>query len=116
MWCYVGDRHDVVFRHTPRTGVDGAVGVPGGRTGYVQADAANVFDRVFNGRVPLAIEVGCWSHARRFPKCIKYYRTQPSPSRGRVLSCRLPAEADCTTLPHCRCVLGRRELPLLRLR
>jgi transposase len=31
----------------------------------VQADAANVFDRVFNGQAASAVEVGCWSHGRR---------------------------------------------------
>ena len=66
MWCYVGDERNVVFRYTP-TG-EGATGpweFLAGRTGYVQADAASVFDRVFNGRVASAVEVGCWSHARR---------------------------------------------------
>lgn len=32
---------------------------------YVQHDAANVFDRLHNGKVARAIEVGCWFHARR---------------------------------------------------
>ena len=31
----------------------------------MQADAASVFDRVFNGEVASAIEVGCWFHGRR---------------------------------------------------
>jgi transposase len=66
MWCYVGDELDAVFRYTP-TG-EGATGpwvFLAGRTGYVQADAATVFDRLFNGRAASAVEVGCWSHARR---------------------------------------------------
>ena len=66
MWCYVGDERDVVFRYTP-TG-EGATGpweFLAGREGYVQADAATVFDRLFNGRVASAVEVGCWSHSRR---------------------------------------------------
>ncbi len=57
---------DVVFRYAP-TG-EGATGpweFLAGRTGYVQADAASVFDRVFNGTVASAEEVGCWAHARR---------------------------------------------------
>lgn len=29
------------------------------REGYVQADAANVFDRLFNGQAASATEVGC---------------------------------------------------------
>ena len=66
MWCYVGDDRDVIFRYTP-TG-EGATGpweFLRGRTGYVQADAASVFDRVYNGQVASALEVGCWAHARR---------------------------------------------------
>ncbi len=59
MWCYMGDDRDVVFRYAP-TG-EGATGpweFLAGRTGYVQADAASVFDRVFNGTVASAEEVG----------------------------------------------------------
>ena len=66
MWCYVGDDRDVVFRYTP-TG-DGASGpwrFLAGRRGYVQADAASVFDRLFTGQAASAIEVGCWAHGRR---------------------------------------------------
>jgi transposase len=66
MWCYVGDNRDVVFRYTP-TG-EGATGpwqFLAGRCGYIQADAAGVFDRLFNGREASAVEVGCWAHARR---------------------------------------------------
>ena len=66
MWCYVGDDLDVVFRYTP-TG-EGATGpwqFLAGRRGYIQADAASVFDRLFNGQEASAVEVGCWAHARR---------------------------------------------------
>jgi transposase len=66
MWCYVGDERDVVFRYAPTgAGETGPWNFLAGRTGYVQADAASVFDRIFNGRAASAIEVGCWSHARR---------------------------------------------------
>lgn len=66
MWCYMGDERDVVFRYTP-TG-EGATGpweFLAGREGYIQADAASVFDRLFNGEVASAIEIGCWFHGRR---------------------------------------------------
>ena len=65
MWCYVGDDRDVVFRYTP-TG-EGATGpwqFLADRRGYIQADAAGVFDRLFTGE-NAAVEVGCWAHARR---------------------------------------------------
>lgn len=66
MWCYMGDDRDVVFRYTPTgEGETGPWEFLAGRTGYVQADAASVFDRVFNGKVASAEEVGCWAHARR---------------------------------------------------
>jgi len=66
MWVYVGDDRDVLFRYTPTgEGVTGPWRFLAGRTGYVQADAALVFDRLFNGQVAHAIEVGCWAHARR---------------------------------------------------
>ena len=53
----------MLFRYTP-TG-EGASG-PWAflRTGYLQADASNVFDRLFTGQAASAVELGCWSHAR----------------------------------------------------
>ncbi|MGQ0813142.1 MAG: IS66 family transposase [Gemmatimonadota bacterium] len=66
MWCYVGDDRDVVFRYTPTgEGESGPWEFLAGRHGYIQADAATVFDRLFNGGAASAIEVGCWAHARR---------------------------------------------------
>lgn len=66
IWCYVGDDRDVVFKYA-QTGAGESGPWPSltGRTGYIQADAANVFDRLYNGRAASAVEVGCWSHARR---------------------------------------------------
>ncbi len=66
VWALVGDDRDVLFRYTP-TG-EGATGpweFLAGRKGYIQADASNVFDRLFNGQAASAIELGCWSHGRR---------------------------------------------------
>lgn len=56
----------IVFDYTP-TGEaeDGPWRVLAGREGYVQADASNSFDRLFNGKVASAVEVGCHFHARR---------------------------------------------------
>jgi transposase len=66
MWCYVGDDRDVVFRYTPTgDGASGPWSFLTGRRGYIQADAASVFDRLFNGQAASATEVGCWAHARR---------------------------------------------------
>jgi len=66
IWAYVGDDRDVLFRYT-KTG-EGATGpwdFLAGRRGYIQADASNVFDRLFNGLVASATELGCWAHGRR---------------------------------------------------
>jgi transposase len=66
MWCYVGDGKDVLFQYTPTgEGETGPWEFLKDRTGYVQADAASVFDRLFNGKVASAVELACWSHARR---------------------------------------------------
>jgi transposase len=65
-WCMVGDNAHVVFRYTPTgEGASGPWMFLAGRTGYIQADAASVFDRLYNGQVANAVEVGCWAHARR---------------------------------------------------
>lgn len=69
MWCSVGDRRHVVFRFArDGSGEEGPWRYLEGRRGYVQADAANVFDRLYNGRKAEATEVGCLAHMRR-----KYY-------------------------------------------
>lgn len=66
VWSYVGDDRDVVFRYTSTgEGETGPWAFLAGRRGYVQADAASVFDRLYTGQVATAIEVGCWAHARR---------------------------------------------------
>jgi hypothetical protein len=72
IWCYVGwDREpdkppDVLFVYTPTgEGETGPWAMLAGRSGYVQADALNIYDRVYNGTVANAIEVGCLAHARR---------------------------------------------------
>jgi transposase len=66
IWGYIGDDRDVVFRYTPSAeGATGPWQFLAGRKGYIQADAASVFDRLFNGQAASAVEVGCWAHARR---------------------------------------------------
>lgn len=81
MWCYVGDDQDVVFHYTPTgEGETGPWAFLADRTGYIKADAASVFDRLYNGQVASAIEVGCWAHARRKFVAIAE-RTAASPMR-----------------------------------
>lgn len=66
-----GSPHDVVFVYTPTGKADaGPWAVLKKREGYLQADASNSFDRLYNGKVATAIEVGCHFHARRdFKAC-----------------------------------------------
>jgi transposase len=72
MWCYVGDGKDVLFKYTPTgEGETGPWEFFRDRSGYVQVDAASVFDRIFNGKVASAVEVGCWAHARRRFEALK---------------------------------------------
>lgn len=72
IWCYVGQSRepdeppDIAFVYTPTgEGETGPWAMLAGREGFVQADALNIYDRVFNGAVARAIEIGCLVHARR---------------------------------------------------
>lgn len=70
VWVYVPDDDAVLFRYTPRRKSDGPREFLRGYTGYVQADAANLYDRLFGDAEgasgdETAKEVGCWAHARR---------------------------------------------------
>lgn len=67
VWVYLADGDYVVFRFTSRRKSDGPREFLRGYKGYVQADAANLYDVIFvdgsgDGE---ATEVGCWAHARR---------------------------------------------------
>ncbi len=64
VWVYLADDDHVVFRFTQRRKAQGPREFLEGYRGYVQADAANLYDRLFGGDKP-ALEVGCWAHARR---------------------------------------------------
>jgi transposase len=77
MWAYVGDRQWVYFEYAKTgAGADGPWQTLQGRQGYVQADAATVFDRLFNGQCAKAIEIGCFAHGRR-----KFYSLKDSDPR-----------------------------------
>jgi transposase len=65
LWVYVGDRDHpfTVYDYRPDKSRDGPADILKSYRGYLQADAANVFDGLY---VPDTItEVGCWAHARR---------------------------------------------------
>jgi hypothetical protein len=64
VWVYIADDDHVVFRYTQRRKAEGPRDFLSGYKGYVQADAANLYDRLF-AKDGQALEVGCWAHARR---------------------------------------------------
>lgn len=66
-WPYRGDADHplTVFDYTADHSRDGPARFLQGYQGFLQADAANLYDQIFlksDGRI---IEVGCWAHARR---------------------------------------------------
>jgi len=66
IWCVTGDETYVAFQYAPTgSGEDGPWKFLAGRAGYLQTDAASGFDRLHDGQVASATEVGCWAHARR---------------------------------------------------
>ncbi len=67
VWVYVADEDYVLFRYTLRRKSDGPSEFLKGYRGYIQADAANLYDRLFGDEAEgaTAKEVGCWAHARR---------------------------------------------------
>lgn len=84
IWCYVGQSRepdkppDVCFVYTPTgEGESGPWKMLAGREGYVQADALNIYDRVFNGKAAHGVEVGCLAHARS-----KFFELLPGEPRA----------------------------------
>lgn len=66
LWVFHGDRDYplTVYDYTPTKARDGPATILKDFTGFLQADAANVFDGVY---LPGSItEVGCWAHGRRY--------------------------------------------------
>jgi transposase len=63
LWVYIGDQGDIVFDYTPNRCREGPVAFLSNFKGYLQADAYNGYDAVFENET--IVEVGCWSHARR---------------------------------------------------
>lgn len=64
-WLYRGDeRHPLsAFDFSPNQSRDGPQQFLKNYRGYLQCDAAGVYDEIFLG--PERVEVGCWAHARR---------------------------------------------------
>lgn len=65
--AYVGDVDHplIVFDYTTSHGRDGPKNFLGNFQGYLQADAASIYDGLFHRPGQLILEVGCWMHGRR---------------------------------------------------
>ena len=72
----IADRDHIFFEYTPKETGAAVSAMFKGFSGYVQADAKNVFDLLFRppeapppgdeeAGLAVCLEVGCWSHARR---------------------------------------------------
>jgi hypothetical protein len=62
---YVGDREHAatIYDYTPTHARDGPATFLQGFKGFLQADAANLYDGIYTtGKI---VEVGCWAHGRR---------------------------------------------------
>jgi len=64
---YVGDVDHplIVFDYTTSHGRDGPKNFLGNFQGYLQVDAASIYDGLFHRPGQLILEVGCWMHGRR---------------------------------------------------
>jgi transposase len=65
LWVYIGDREHAatIYDYTPTHARDGPATFLKNFKGYLQADAANLYDRIYGSGA--IVEVGCWAHARR---------------------------------------------------
>jgi transposase len=80
IWPYCGDKNHpvVVYDYTPTRERAGPEKFLKGYRGYLQADAYGGYDAFFKDPARGLIEVGCWSHCRRY-----YYRALES-DQGRM--------------------------------
>lgn len=65
LWVFVGDEAHpyIVYGYSPDKKQDYILKLLGGYEGYLQADAAPGYDKLFAKKT--IVEVGCWMHARR---------------------------------------------------
>ena len=66
LWAFVGDRDHphTMYLYTATKARAGPAAILKNYKGFLQADAANVFDGFY--RPGDIVEVGCWAHARRY--------------------------------------------------
>jgi transposase len=66
LWVYIGDRDHpwTIYDYTPTHARDGPAALLKNYRGFLQADAATLYDRIYQPGV--ITEVGCMAHARRY--------------------------------------------------
>jgi len=66
MWVYLGDSTWAAFVYTPDCKQEGPLSFLEGREGWLLVDGYKGYDKLFTRPGATAVEVGCWSHARRY--------------------------------------------------
>jgi transposase len=66
MWVYLGDSAWAAFVYTPDWKQEGPLSFLEGREGWLLVDGYKGYDKLFTRPGATAVEVGCWSHARRY--------------------------------------------------
>jgi len=66
MWVYLGDNTWAAFVYTPDWKQEWPLSFLEGREGWVLVDGYKGYDKLFTLPGSRALEVGCWSHARRY--------------------------------------------------
>lgn len=81
LWGYCIERRYAVFRYAATAaGATGPWRHLADYNGNIVADAANVFDRLYNGKVAKATEVACNAHARR--RFFKLLEVEPEAAKA----------------------------------
>ena len=66
MWVYLGESTWAAFVYTPDWKQEGPLSFLEGREGWLLVDGYKGYDKLFTRPGATAVEVGCWSHARRY--------------------------------------------------
>lgn len=66
MWVYLGDSTWAAFVYTPDWKQEGPLSFLEERTGWLLVDGYKGYDKLFTRQGATAVEVGCWSHCRRY--------------------------------------------------
>jgi len=66
MWVYLGDSTWAAFVYTPDWKQEGPLSFLDKREGWLLVDGYKGYDKLFTRQGATAVEVGCWSHARRY--------------------------------------------------